>query len=476
MGIRRFLTPNDQQAAAPRRRWRIILAMIGLTGLVSLAWIGGPLAAQSEPVAMVSAEVCAPLLEQLWTVATEVCINRPEGFFCNGGGVPLAEPSGPVSNALAATGALVEIQAIDAVRTPPITAEIGSAGIAWLRRSDPTPLTALLVGDVGMRDITGPGQAAWQSVVFETSPAPPTCAAAPYNGLILQSPLGQPTRIMLNGVVLTLDDTVLVRTDGAQITFIALAGNATVLALGLDEAIYPGQQVQVPYDPANLGAPTGVPSVPAPLNARYVAHLPVPLFDRPLLLPQPGFISTQGAINLRTEPSTQALIVTQVPGGEVLTLLGRNEAGTWYHVRRSNGQTGWMFAELLARNVGEIRAVYASTPLPPQRLGEMGTHARVIAPAGANLRQGPDLVFPAISALDSGTLVELQARSPYSPWVRVNVNGAVGWLALITLETQAYIDALPVDWLAPQPPATPTPTRPPGSFGNAFPEPGSEER
>jgi hypothetical protein len=41
-------------------------------------------------------------------------------------------------------------------------------------------------------------------------------------------------------------------------------------------------------------------------------------------------------------------------------------------------------------------------------------------------------------------------------------------VALITLDTQAYIDALPVDYQAP---GIPTPTVVPGSFGNAFPDP-----
>ncbi|MBL8132242.1 MAG: SH3 domain-containing protein, partial [Anaerolineae bacterium] len=121
---------------------------------------------------------------------------------------------------------------------------------------------------------------------------------------------------------------------------------------------------------------------------------------------------------------------------------------------------------------GAISALYTATPLPPQRLGELGTRARVRAADGANLRSGPDLGFRAIARVGNGTLVDLVARSPYSPdWLKVNVGGTVGWMSLLTLDTQAFLEALPIDWNAPLPP-TPTPL--PGSFGNAFPDPEGE--
>jgi uncharacterized protein YgiM (DUF1202 family) len=170
-------------------------------------------------------------------------------------------------------------------------------------------------------------------------------------------------------------------------------------------------------------------------------------------------------------PDLYSGVITQVPGGQWVTILGQNPDRTWYHIRLQDGQTGWMAAALLATNATNISAIYSQTPLPPQRLGELGTKARVKAPAGVNLRRGPDIIFPAIGIVADGTIVDLIARSPYeSGWIKVNDNGTVGWLSLLVLDTQAYIDALPVDYNAP---ALPSPTPIPGSFGNAFPEPGS---
>ena len=273
----------------------------------------------------------------------------------------------------------------------------------------------------------------------------------------------------VNGSSLILGGTVLVATDGARTIFIGLSGESSVLAMGQQQLLLAGEQVNVAYNSGAVAAPSAPPSAPAPLDMSYLWNLPVPLFDRPLILPQPGFASTQGPINLRVAPDVYSGVITQVPGGQALTILGRNPDDTWYHVRLEDGETGWMLAELLAANVGEIDAVYEKTPLPPQRYGELGTQGRVHAPAGVNLRRGPEATYPSVGIIADGTVVDLLAQSPYhNSWVKVDADGLVGWLSLLTIETQAFIDALPVDYTAPP---MPTATPIPGSSGNAFPNP-----
>jgi uncharacterized protein YraI len=167
-------------------------------------------------------------------------------------------------------------------------------------------------------------------------------------------------------------------------------------------------------------------------------------------------------------PSTDAGIIAEVPAGQTASVLGRNPAGDWYHVRINSGETGWMKIDLLRLNVGSVEAVYDATPSIPQRFGELGRAGRILSPAGVNLRTGPDPTFPALGSLSNGALVTLLQRSPYSPWVKVDAGGVVGWVAIVTLDTRAFIEALPIDFAAPP---LPTPTTIPGSFGNAFPDP-----
>ena len=442
--------------------------------IFALIAFAAALIAPSEPslqaqdgAAVISAETCAPVLQELWTTASTACINQPSGYVCNGGAAPAAEPSGLVSNALSSVGALVEVDTVDAIRTPPITTENASLGVAWLRLPDPLNVTVLMIGDVTMFDVTPPDFPAWTSSLIQSNSASATCAAAPKNVVVFQS--GTYANVAVNGSSLALGGTVLVTTDDTSTVFIGLSGQSSVLALGQTQSLPAGEQIRVAHDAGNIANPTSAPTVAVPFDPAYVANLPVALFDRPFVLPQPGFATTQGAINLRVSPDLYSSVITQVPGGQALTILGRNEDGTWYNVQLRDGQTGWMAADLLASNVGDITAVYSATPLPPQRLGELGTKGRITAPAGANLRRGPEAVYAAVGIVGDGTLVNLLARSPLlNGWVKVEANGITGWISLLALETQAYIDALPVDYNIP---ALPTPRRSPVHLATPSPIP-----
>ena len=452
-------------------RYRIFLIVF----LSSLFLIGTIfVTAQSDGVE-VSDAVCSPALDTLWAAASNACIGGPVGFICNGGGAPQVEPAGPVSNALAPAGALVEVGVVESLHTPPLLSQNDNGGLVWLRLAEPIGLSGLLVGDVSVRNVTPPDFPAWQSMVVKTGAEQvANCGVAPRNAFVVQTPVdpetGQivSTNIVINGASLVLNGTVMVQTSETETTFVNLGGTASVLARGQEQPFLTGEQLSVPYAPGDFTVPAGVPTTARPLDVTLAANLPVSLLDRPLQLPQPGYVSTAGMVNMRTEPGTHGGLIAEVPAGELMTVLGRNPAGDWLHVRLTNGLTGWMFAELLVQNLGNVQAIYEATPMPPQRYGEMGRTARVVAPAGVNIREAPDVQFGRIVTLPPETVLTLMERSPHGPWVKVEHNGVVGWAALIALETEAIIEALPIDFdVTPPPP----PTRVPGSFGNAFPDP-----
>jgi uncharacterized protein YraI len=446
----------------------------GLVRFLTLIVFGGLLligallvAAQSE----VSDAACGPALELTWTQASDSCIGGPVGYVCNGGAAPQAEPAGPVSNSLAAIGAKVEIGVVEAITTPPLGPDSG--GIAWLRVANPA-FTGLAVGNVTLRNVTPPDFPAWQSMLVQTGPEILVCGVAPRNAFVVQTPLDPNTslpvtsNIVVNGASLVFNGTVVVQTRESITEFINLGGQARVFARGQDQTLRTGQQISVPYNAGDFSTPAGAPSFPQPLDRTLTVNLPMGLLGRPLYLPQPGYVETAGAVNMRAEPSTEGALILQVPAGQVMSVLGQDPSGAWFHVRLDSGLTGWMFADLLLQNIGPIETAYSATPLPPQRYGTAATAARVVAASGANLRDAPDIQFGLIGTLPAGTVLKLLARSPYSPWVKVEGGGVIGWAALATLETVAVIESLPIDFDVPPPPE---PTRVPGSFGNAFPDP-----
>ncbi|MDZ4771110.1 MAG: SH3 domain-containing protein [Chloroflexota bacterium] len=442
---------------------------IGALVILGLVLCGALVVRAQGGLPPTAAEQCAPILAHLWTTASAACINKPAGYACNGGASPGVEPASVLGSTFAPIGSLVDVAQIDAIDLPPIQTENVALGLTWMRLPDASNASLLLIGDVTLYDVTPQGFAPWTNALMQTSSAPPTCPAAPYSVVIVQTPIGRQANLVFNGISLALIGTALVRTTDTATQFSMISGLATVFAQGGRQQIVAGQQTSVPYGTASFAQPGGVPTTPTLLDPAPLRNLPVALFDRPLLLPQPGFLSTGGSINLRTDPDVFAAVLRELAPGEVLTLLGSNPGGDWYHVQLDTGTTGWVYAPLLVRNVGEIAAIYEATPLPPQRLGELGTRGRVRSPDGANLRRGPDTSFTAIARVGTGTLVDLVGRSPYgNGWLKVNAGGTVGWMSPFTIDTLAFLEALPIDWNAP---AYPTPTPVPGSFGNAFPDP-----
>lgn len=412
---------------------------------------------------------CAASVQALWASASSACIGGPEGYICNGGSAPGVLPEGAISNTLAALGALVELSVVDALRTPGINTATNQGGVAWLRLPAPLSATMLMIGDVSIQNVTPDNFAEWTSSVVVTGAETPTCGTAPLSTLILQNTrVGQPSPLVINGASLRLDGTVLVRTTDSRTVFVALSGQSSVTALGSAQPLLTGQQVSVPYNGTDFTRPVDLASAPVAYDPAFVQNIPVALFPRPLVLPQPGFVRTAGDVNLRSGPSQYEGLITTMPAGEVMSVLGTNTAGDWYHIQLDSGETGWVLASLVQGTVTSISAVYEATPMLPQRVGELGTSGRVAAPAGLNLRQGPDGAFPVVASVSDGQLVQILARSPYSQWVKVDANGTIGWVALMTLDTQTYYEALPVDYTVGPPPP---PTRVPGSFGNAFPDP-----
>ena len=415
---------------------------------------------------------CNAIFENLYTRATNACLNKPDGYFCNGGSPPIAEPAGPISSAIGGEGAVVEAQLISSLRTQGIPTN-NSGGLIWFRLHEFVQLNALLIGDVQLTDITvdEEGLPSWQAFVVQTYPHETVCNTAPSSSFVVQSDYGLSSRLGINGVGIDLDGTLVIQTHGLDTHFIVIEGQARIGVFGQPFTVFAGQQLVVTYNAGDFNAPAGLPGPPIPLESQHVENLPTVLFDRSVRIPQPGFIATEGRVNMRAEPSVSSQLLYQVPADQIMTVLGMNPDRTWFHVQLGNGETGWMRADLLSQNLGRISATYDATPIPPQRYGEFAENATVIVGQGGNLREAPDVAFKVITTLPYGTPVKLLARSPYSPFVKVEVDGQEGWLALITLETESVINSLPVDYGVPLPPR-PT-AAPVFSFGggHAYPDP-----
>ncbi|MCE2472553.1 MAG: SH3 domain-containing protein [Anaerolineae bacterium] len=417
----------------------------------------------------ITAENCTAALTEHYTAASDQCLAGPTGFFCNGGLPPLVEPA---SDALS-EDALAEAEQIDRLHSRPLSAAKGG-GLLWLRLEKDILMDALIVGNLNIsnRVSTEIGLARWRSITIESGPAVADCHTLPPVGaLVVQGLYGRGARVFINGVATEINGTLIALTQADYTKFIAIEGQVILVAFGQTATLNVGEQLNLRYSPGDWSKPAQLPGQPVLLEYELIEHLPILLFDRPVPIPQPGYAQTQGGVNMRVAPDINSRLLFQVPAGETMSILGASSDREWLHIRFGNGDTGWMSAELLAGRHGPLHKVYDETPEPPQRYGAYGYRAVVDVPRGGNLREAPDTAFRVKRTLPSGMEVRLLARSPYSPWVQVDADGDIGWMALFTLETEAVISSLPIDYDVPLPPrATPTPSFSYGG-GHAYPDP-----
>lgn len=463
-----FITPTQE----PRQ--------IPTVAIPTVAPTLAPITVSSTPDLRAEESMCTANLETLFTQASEFCIGEPGGFFCNGGLAPQAQPRGNVlnvSNTMAVQGSLVPVDTVASVNTVALLTA-NSGGVMWIRISEPIEINALMLGEIELRDVTPPDSNldAWQSFSVRTGDVASeshSCGTQPYSSFVIQGPWGNTTSFAINGVSIALGGSMAVQTTETETSFISLEGQAQLTVFGQNRLMVAGQQINVPYADGNFVQPSGIPPEAEPLNFDRIANIPIPLLDRPILLPQPGFAVTDGNVNMRSLPTTNSQILAEVPDGQLLSIIGMNPERSWYHVRLPNAENGWMRADLVEGNIGDVSLVYDATPLPPERLGDASHGGVVIAPTGANLRSAPDVQFQRIAILPEGSEIDILARSPYSPFVKVESEAGIGWLALVTLETTTVIQFLPIEYDVPLPPG-PTPT-PYFAFGggHAYPDPRS---
>lgn len=424
---------------------------------------------QAEP-AHVNPDNCEAALAAQYVQASDSCLAGPTGFFCNGGQPPKLDPA---SDALSEPAALAEAETIERLQSPPLSAAAGG-GLLWLRLEKNILMDALIVGGVNIsnRVSAETGLARWRSITIESGAAAADCPAMPPVGaLIVQGLYGQTASAFINGVAAEINGTLIVLTQDDETKFITIEGTVLLVAFGQSVTLNVGEQLNLRYEPGDWNRPAQLPSQPVLLEYALIKHLPIRLFDRPVPIPQPGYARTQGGVNMRVAPDINSRLLFQVPAGQTMGILGRSSDGKWLHIRFGNGDTGWMSAELLAGRQGPIHSVYDLTPAPPQRYGDHARRAQVNVPRGGNLREAPDTAFRVKRTLPQGTTVTLLARSPYSPWAKVEADEDIGWMALFTLSTEAVISSLPIDYDVPLPPrATPTPSFSFGG-GHAYPDP-----
>jgi uncharacterized protein YraI len=176
----------------------------------------------------------------------------------------------------------------------------------------------------------------------------------------------------------------------------------------------------------------------------------------------PILVVNTGALNVRSGPGPQFTILTSVPGGTELPVLGTNEDNTWYFVATAIG-TGWVDVSFtLPRGdftyvpLITMENVTAPVTLPlPESLGLPPTAGQVAVPqlqapqvivntGRLNVRSGPGPQYTIISSVPGGTTFTPLGVNEDGTWYLVEGPFGRGWIFGEYTIFRGSFDAIPV--------------------------------
>lgn len=136
------------------------------------------------------------------------------------------------------------------------------------------------------------------------------------------------------------------------------------------------QRLTATIRPTSTDLPTFTPTPTLTLIPPTPSDTPTPTLTPTVV----GIVSAVQSINVRSAPQTSASVITALPAGTGVQIIGQNEDGSWYNIRiLDDGREGWMASRFIrVENTPtpfptltpspDLTALFLGTPLAPTEL------------------------------------------------------------------------------------------------------------
>ncbi len=176
----------------------------------------------------------------------------------------------------------------------------------------------------------------------------------------------------------------------------------------------------------------------------------------------PIAVVNTGNLNVRSGPGPQFSILSTVPGGSQLPVLGFNEDASWYLVTTPTGN-GWIYAAFTLPR-GDFRfvpfitvanlqsATTATGTLTLSGLGgtlavpvpELDPGRVVVNTGNLNVRSGPGPQFSVLGSVPGGTVLPADGTTTDQAWFLVASPFGAGWVDAEFVVFRGAIASVPV--------------------------------
>jgi len=231
---------------------------------------------------------CGDLVGQALLSVQDACASTSRNQACYGNFSLEAFPRVDVLDfTFADRGDRVNVADIDSMTLEGLDVEAQEWGVVLMQLQANLPdalpgqnVTFLLFGDIEVVNADSPELTPMQAFYFRSGVTGLTCAQAPADGMLIQTPEGVGTiNLNVNEVDIRLGSTAYVQAEaGGSMTIRVIEGQAVITVNGVTVVIPAGAQVAVPLD-EDLGA-AGAPGEVEPYDPETLANLPVSVLPR----------------------------------------------------------------------------------------------------------------------------------------------------------------------------------------------------
>jgi len=366
---------------------------------------------------------CPAVFDEAVTAAFDHCFTMENGTVCAASGdVRLTLAGGETLEGAGSSAPFADVTRIEA-----------GDGAAWSiarayapdKFNPDTYATLLLLGPATLeRDSAG----AENAFTLSADPDGLACAELAQPGLLVQSPELSLTQFTINGVGLTINGLLLIHPADDGIT---------VRALTRETIIETGAVVFTGYETTAAGE--SAPEI-VPYDAAAVAHLPVILLPRPVLVGLPGNATVAEQTVLHLRPHSSAYTGQTVRVGGLASVFGQDASGEWLYIRTYDDRMGWVPRAALTVDVpGEIPVIETPPTLPTRPFGPVYAYGRTNSQAN-NLRNAPSQMGEIVATVPYGTELAIYGRSAADDWLLVELpDGVRAWISNVLVDFQTPI-------------------------------------